>query len=112
MKRCLNENELMQLWAADPAENADLRAHLAQCSRCAASYAQLAREAGTITDALTTAADHLKWRDRAGTRSAYAGLGDHIRTALIFSGAAAFGGAAAVALMVSLGWHRAGASTQ
>jgi len=105
MKRCLDENELIRLWTADPAEFPDLRAHLTQCSRCATGYDQLTRDAGMIADALTVAADHLKWRDRAATHGAYARLGNRLRTAVIFSGAAAFGGAAAFALMLALGWH-------
>jgi hypothetical protein len=112
MKRCLDGNELMRLWAAEPAELPDLRAHLAQCPRCTADYAQLARDAGTITDALTVAADHLKRRDRAATHGAHAHIGYRTRGALVFSGAAAFGGAAAFALMLALGWQPAGDSTQ
>jgi len=112
MKRCLDENQLMQLWTAEPAEYPELRAHLTQCARCTAGYQQLASDAGTITEALTTAADHLKWRDRAATHGAYGRLGNRVRTAAIFSGAAVFGGAAAFALMVTLGWHRPGASAQ
>ena len=112
MKRCLDENQLMQLWAAEPVEYPDLRAHLAQCSRCTASYAQLARDAGTITDALTAAAGHLKWRDRTAARGAYAGIGARLRGVFVFSGVAAFGGAVAFALMVALGWHPDGGSTR
>ncbi len=112
MKRCLDENELIRLWTAEPAEFPDLRAHLAQCSRCATGYKQLARDAGTIAGALTVAADHLRWRDRAATHGAYVRLGNRRRTAVIFSGAAAFGGAAAFALMLALGWHPERAATR
>lgn len=107
MKRCIDENELMRLWAADPAEFPDLRDHLGQCPRCAAGYGQLGRDAATIANALTVAADHLKWRGRTVTDGAINRLGGRIRTAVIFSGAAAFGGAAAFALMLALGWHPA-----
>jgi hypothetical protein len=112
MKPCLDENELMRLWAAEPDEFPDQRTHLAQCAQCTASYDQLARDASTITSALTTAADHLRWRDRAVERTTYARIGDGLRMAAIFSGAAAFGGAAAFALLVALGWHPASASTR
>jgi hypothetical protein len=111
MKPCLDNNELLRLWAAEADESPDQRAHLAQCPQCTASYDQLAREAGMITGALTEAADHLRRRDRAAMRSTYARIGDGLRTAAVFSGAAAFGGAAAFALLVALGWHPASAST-
>jgi hypothetical protein len=112
MKQCLDDNELLRLWTAEPDEFPDRRAHLAQCPQCTASYEQLGREAATTTSALTIAADHLLWRKRPAMRSTYAYVGDGLRTAAIFSGAAAFGGAAAFALLVALGWHPASASTR
>jgi hypothetical protein len=112
MKQCLDDNQLLRLWAAEPDEFPDLRAHLAQCPQCTASYDQLGREAGTIASALTNAADHLLWRKRPAMRTTYARVGNGLRTAAIFSGAAAFGGAAAFALLVALGWHPASASTR
>jgi hypothetical protein len=110
MKPCLDENQLLRLWAAEPDEFPDQRSHLAGCAQCTANYNQLSQEAGTITDALTTAADHLRWRDRTAIPTAYARIGDGLRTAAIFSGAVAFGGAAAFALLVTLGWHPTSAS--
>jgi hypothetical protein len=107
MKPCLDDNELLRLWTSETHESPDQRAHLAQCPQCTAGLDQLAREAGMITGALTTAADHLRWRERAAMPSTYARIGEGLRTAAIFSGAAAFGGAAAFALLVALGWHPA-----
>ena len=112
MKRCLDEKELMQLWSAEPDELPEQRSHLAQCVRCSAGYEQMTRDAGTIADALTVAADHLKGRDRGAMRGTYAGLGERLRLAAIFSGAAVFGGAAAFALMLTLGWHPTGGSAR
>jgi hypothetical protein len=112
MKPCLDDNELLRLWAAEAHESPDERAHLARCPRCTAGFDQLAREAGMITGALTTAADHLRWRERAARPNTYARIGEGLRTAAIFSGAAVFGGAAAFALLVALGWHPARASNR
>jgi hypothetical protein len=112
MKQCLDDNELLGLWAAEVGELPDQRAHLAQCQQCTASYDELGREAGLITGALTAAAEHLRGRDRAPLRGAFAHIGKGLRTAAIFSGAAAFGGAAAFALLVMLGWHPVSASNR
>ncbi len=112
MKQCLDDNELLGLWAAEVGELPDQRAHLAQCQQCTASYDELGREAGLITGALTAAAEHLRGRDRAPLRGAFAHIGKGLHTAAIFSGAAAFGGAAAFALLVMLGWHPVSASNR
>jgi hypothetical protein len=112
MKPCLDDNELLSLWTAEADELSDQRAHLAQCPQCTASYDELGREAGLITGALTTAADRLQGRDRSAPLGTYARIGDGLRTAGIFFGAAAFGGATAFALLVALGWHPARASNR
>jgi hypothetical protein len=109
MKSCLDANELLRLWAAEPDESADSRAHLAQCQRCAAAYDQIARDATTIATALTVAADHLPWRNStaAAIRNGYSRIGSSFRITVIFGAATAFGGVAAFSVMVALGWHSA-----
>ena len=109
MKSCLDDGELLHLLIADAGEYADDRAHLAECSRCAERYEEVARDAGTITSALTQAADHLRGRESAAMPSVDTRVGGGFRTAAIFSGAAAFGGAAAFALLIALGWRPASA---
>jgi len=112
MKECMDDNELLRLWAATAGEFEDQRAHLAQCSRCTENYGQVAGDADTITTALTAASDHLPRRESAAVRSFRVRVGDGLRTAAIFAGAAAFGGAAAFALLIALGWQPAGGSTR
>jgi hypothetical protein len=106
MKACLDDNELLRVLVSDVGEYADSRAHLAGCSRCASLYQQIAAEAGIITNALTGAADHLDYRENAIARAGMITRFSHgFRTAAVFSGAMAFGGAAAFALMIALGWR-------
>jgi|HubBroStandDraft_5_1064220.scaffolds.fasta_scaffold116904_2 hypothetical protein len=112
MKLCLDDNELLRLWTAEAGEFPDQRAHLAQCSGCAASYDQLTRETCTITAALTAAADHLRPRESAAVRTFHVRVGESFRIAAIFTGAVAFGGASAFALLIALGWQPAGASNR
>ncbi len=109
MKSCLDDNELLRLWADEPGESAESRAHLALCQRCAAAYDQIARDAKTIATALTVAADHLRWRNSAAAivRNGYSRIGSGLRTTVVFSAATAFGGVAAFMVMVALGWHSA-----
>jgi hypothetical protein len=111
MKACLDDNELLRLWAAEPGESLDHRVHLAQCPRCTASYDQLLNEAGMITSALTNGADRLHSR-KSATVGSLLRFGSGLRTAAVFCGAAALGGAAAFALLIALGWHPTSASNQ
>ena len=106
MKLCLDDNELLNLWAAEVEELPEQRVHLAQCHTCTERYDECGREVGEITHALIAAADRLPGRDRASIGSV-ASIGEWLRTAAIFSGAVAFGGAAAFALLLTLGWHPA-----
>ncbi len=112
MTLCLDDNELLRLWIAAAGEFPDQRAHLTECLRCTTSYDQLTREAGTITTALTAAADHLRPRESDAVRSFHRRVGDSFRTTAIFTGAVAFGGASAFALLIALGWQPAGASNR
>jgi hypothetical protein len=107
MKSCLDDNELLRLWADEPGESAESRAHLAQCQRCAAAYDQIASDAKTIATALSFAADHLRWRNSSAAiiRNGYSRIGRGLRTGVIFGAATAFGGVAAFSVMVALGWH-------
>jgi hypothetical protein len=104
MKACLDEDGLLQLYLADASEYPDRRSHVAECSSCTGRLHQVARDAGTITGALTHAADHLNYRSSAGA-NVFARIGDGFRTMVVFSGAAAFGGAAAFAVILALGWR-------
>jgi len=107
MKPCLEDSELLHLLAAEAADNVDHQDHLKECSRCAARYEEVARDADTITSALTQAADNLISRKRFAETYAYAWFGDGFRIAAIFAGATALGGAAAFALLLTLGWRPA-----
>jgi len=112
MKRCLDNNELLRLWTAEAGDFPDHRAHLGECPQCTASYGQLTLDAGAITVALTDAADHLRSRKSTAIRSFQVRGGNGWRTAAIFCGATAFGGAGAFALMIALGWQPISASTR
>jgi hypothetical protein len=109
MKLCLDDNKLLQILVADDGESArefsDDRAHLSGCSGCAERYQEIALENGSITSALTGAADHLNYRESARNLGILARFRDGLRTAMVFSAAAAFGGAAAFALLLALGWR-------
>jgi hypothetical protein len=109
MKACLDDNELLQVLVSDVGEYADSRAHLAGCSRCSGAYQKIAADTGIITSALTRAADRLDYRENAIARAAKSGALARfrygVRSAVVFSGAMAFGGAAAFALMIALGWR-------
>src|ERR1700677_43335 len=109
MKACLDDNELLQVLVSDVGEYADSRAHLAGCSQCAGAYQKIAADTGIITSALTRAADRLDYRENAIARAAKSGALARfrygVRSAVVFSGAMAFGGAAAFALMIALGWR-------
>lgn len=107
--KCLDESELLHLWSAAADELVAQRAHLAECSRCSAGYELIAHDAGLIGTALTAAADHLPHPGRAAGRRETGFIGS-LRTAAIFTGAMAFGGAAAFGLMFALGWHLGGVS--
>jgi hypothetical protein len=104
MKPCLDDDGLLQLYLADASEYPDRRAHIAQCSSCAGRLNQVARDAGLITSALTNAANHLNYRSHARA-NVFTRIGDGFRTMVVFSGAAAFGGAAAFAVILALGWR-------
>jgi hypothetical protein len=112
MKPCLEDSELLHLLVEDAGGNANHEDHLKECSRCAARYEEVARDAGTITSALTHAADNLISRKRAAQPYADAWFGDRFRIAAIFTGATALGGAAAFVLLLTLGWRPASASNQ
>jgi len=109
MKLCLDDNKLLQILVADDGESggefSDERAHLAGCSGCAGRYREIAVENGSITSALTGAADHLNYRESARKLGVLARFRDGLRTATVFSAAAALGGAAAFALLLALGWR-------
>jgi len=109
MKACLDDNQLLQVLVSDVGEYADSRAHLAGCSQCSGAYQQIAADTGIITSALTRAADRLDYRENAIARAAKSGALARfrygVRSAVVFSGAMAFGGAAAFALMIALGWR-------
>jgi hypothetical protein len=111
MKPCLEDSELLHLLVEDAGDNANHEDHLKECSRCAARYEEVARDAGIITSALTHAADNLISRKRVAELSDV-GFGDRFRIAAIFTGATALGGAAAFALLLTLGWRPASASNQ
>jgi hypothetical protein len=104
MKACLDEDGLLQLYLADASDYPDRRAHLVECSSCAERFQEVARDAGTITGALTHAANHLNYRSRARS-GVFGRIGDGFRAGVVFSGAAAFGGAAAFAVILALGWR-------
>jgi len=104
MKPCLDEDGLLQLYLADASEYPDRRAHIADCSSCAGRFQEVARDAGTITGALTHAANHLNYRSSARA-NVFTRIGDGFRAMAVFSGAAAFGGAAAFAVILALGWR-------
>jgi hypothetical protein len=104
MKACLDEDGLLQLYLADASEYPDRRSHVAECPSCAGRLHQVARDAGTITGALTHAANHLNYRSSARL-GVFARISDGFRTMVVFSGAAAFGGAAAFAVILALGWR-------
>lgn len=113
MKPCLEDSELLQLMVAEPGGSPGQREHLKECSGCAARYEEIAHDAGTITSALTHAADNLISRKRAAEATfAEARFGGGFRLATIFTGATALGGAAAFALLLTLGWRPAPASDQ
>jgi hypothetical protein len=105
MKPCLDDNELLQLLIADDGEYPDRRTHLAECSRCAERHYEAERDAGMIARTLTQAADHLRYRESAAESSVLDRIGGGLRIAAIFCGASAFGGAAAFALLIALGWR-------
>ena len=111
MKPCLEDSELLHLLVVEAGDNADHHDHLKECSRCAARYEEVARDADTITSALTQAADNLISHKRI---EPYADgwFGDGFRLAAIFTGATALGGAAAFALLLTLGWRPATTSNQ
>lgn len=111
MKPCLGDSELLQLMVADGGDHPDHREHLTECSRCAARYEEIARDAGTITSALTRAADNLISHKRVAETFAKERFADGFRIAAIFTGATALGGAAAFALLLTLGWGPAPASS-
>ena len=111
MKPCLDDDGLLQLYLADASEYPDRRAHLAECSNCAGRLNQVELDAGTITSALTHAANHLNYRSHARA-NVFARIGDGFRTMVVFSGAAAFGGAAAFAVVLALGWRPAATGIQ
>ena len=113
MKLCLDDNKLLRILVADDGESAqeyarelsDDRAHLAGCSGCAERYREIALENGSITSALTGAADRLNYRESARNLGILARFRDGVRTAMVFSAAAAFGGADAFAHLLALGWR-------
>jgi hypothetical protein len=109
MKLCLDDNKLLQRLVADDGEStrefSDDQAHLSGCSGCAERYREIALENGSITSALTGAADRLNYRESARNLGILARFWDGLRTAMVFSAAAAFGGAAAFALLLALGWR-------
>jgi hypothetical protein len=111
MKPCLDDDGLLQLYLADASEYPDRRAHVAECSSCTSRLNQVARDAGIITSALTHAANHLNYRSSARL-GVFARIRDGFRTMVVFSGAAALGGAAAFALMLALGWRPVVAGNQ
>jgi hypothetical protein len=111
MKPCLEDSELLHLLVEDAGDNANHEDHLKECSRCAARYEEVARDAGIITSALTHAADNLISRKRVAELSDVR-FGDGFRIAAIFTSATALGGAAAFALLLTLGWRPASASNQ
>jgi hypothetical protein len=106
MKPCLDDNEMLHRLAAEDGEPATSRAHLVECPRCAARFDDLAREAAAITNALSAAADSLRpSRSSTAIARGHAHIGGGFRSAAILSGAAAFGGVAAFALLLALGWR-------
>jgi hypothetical protein len=112
MKPCLEDSELLQLMVADAGDSPDHRAHLQECSHCTARYDEVARDTGMITSALTHAADNLISPKRGAETFAEARFADGFRLAAIFTGATALGGAAAFALLLTLGWRPAAAPNQ
>lgn len=112
MKPCLEESELLELMVADAGDNPDHREHLQECSQCTARYAEVARDTGLITSALTHAADNLISPRRSAETFAEPRFADGFRLAAIFAGATALGGAAAFALLLTLGWRPVAAPNQ
>jgi hypothetical protein len=112
MKPCLEDIELLQLMVADAGDSLDHREHLQECSRCAARFEEVARDTGRITSVLTHAADNLISHKRVAETFAEPQFADRFRLAAIFTGATALGGAAAFALLLTLGWGPAPPSNQ
>ncbi len=109
MNACLNEKELTRLFVSDAAEMPAARAHLAACAACTERWEELAREARTIAETIASAAAS------RSTLAAYAAANpadsgrknkrEPERAAGWFVGATAFGAAAAIAVMLALGWR-------
>lgn len=113
MNPCLDDSEMLRLMAAEAGDLAEQRAHLVECPRCAVRYDDLAREADTITSALSTAADSLRGRRPIAARGrVQAPVVGGFRSVAILSGAATFGGIAAFALLFALGWRPASAQNR